>query len=339
MRVKKSGFFIATASAVLLLWPDSALPVRGQYREYAVQGFVVDTANKPLAGVEVVILDKNTARRYRVTTDRNGKFNLVGIPHAYYNVTVRKNGYETRMLEWDLSAPQERIQKVEIEAIVLASEEQVAAAARSKEAKAMLEAALVEMKAGKVEGAVEILNKMAGAYPDDSNALYLLGVGLNRLGRYDEAVDVLKRVTKMVPDFAGAYHQLGLAAQAEGNRPAALENYDRALEKDRRFVESLYNSGLILFQDGRIDEALERFKRALEERPGEAEFLEMAGRCYTNKGEFAAALEYLEKARAASKDPEKIAFLDGLIGKLKEQIKRRLWTGSDGRGTAAFKTA
>jgi len=307
---------------VILFSAAAPLPVSGQYREYAVQGIVVDTDTRPLAGVEVVLLDKNTSRRYQVTTNKKGRFSVVGIPHAYYHVTISKKGYETRLLEWDLTAPQERIQKVEVETIILATEEQTARAARSKEAKARLDEATAKMRAGEVEAAMAILKQMITDDCEDANALYLLGVAYNRQKMSGDALAVLKRVTELSPDFAGAYHQLGLAAQQMGDDDGALDYYERALEKDPRFVESLYNSGLILFVRGKIDDALQRFLKALDERPGEPEFLEMAGRCYTNKGEFGKALELLEKARAGYKNHDKIAFLDDLIAKLKEQIKK-----------------
>ena len=51
--------------------------------------------------------------------------------------------------------------------------------------------------------------------------------------------------------------------------------------------------------------------------------LEMAGRCYINRANFEKAIDYLEKAKAGyAADPEKVKFLDDLIAKLKEQIKK-----------------
>jgi hypothetical protein len=47
----------------------------------------------------------------------------------------------------------------------------------------------------------------------------------------------------------------------------------------------------------------------------------MAGRCYINQGKLALAVEFLEKAKEASSDAAKVAFLDGLITKLKTQMK------------------
>jgi tetratricopeptide (TPR) repeat protein len=48
----------------------------------------------------------------------------------------------------------------------------------------------------------------------------------------------------------------------------------------------------------------------------------MAGRCYTNQGKFEKAIECLEKAKAGYTDQERVKFLDDLIAKLKEQIKK-----------------
>jgi tetratricopeptide (TPR) repeat protein len=72
----------------------------------------------------------------------------------------------------------------------------------------------------------------------------------------------------------------------------------------------------------RVDEALPRFEKALSIKPDDPAYLEMAGRCYIHQANFEKAIEYLEKAKAGYTDEEKIKFLDGLIVKLKEQIKK-----------------
>ena len=47
----------------------------------------------------------------------------------------------------------------------------------------------------------------------------------------------------------------------------------------------------------------------------------MAARCYVHQGQFARAAEHLERARAATTDPGRIAQLDALIAQVKAQIK------------------
>ncbi|HPB58537.1 MAG TPA: tetratricopeptide repeat protein [Candidatus Saccharicenans sp.] len=294
----------------------------GQYREYHLFGLVVDSQQQPLAGVELFLQDVNTSRNYRVKTDKNGKYVLSGLPHGRYRVTVKKDGYETRTFDWDFSAPQERMQKVEMETIVLASEQQVKLATRAKEAQQAVNESMEKIKKGDLEGALKILSELARDYPDDSNVRYLLGLTYGRLQRYQEAVAELTRVTELVPEFAPAYLQLGYCYQSLNDQDKALEYYKKAAELDPSNPANLYNLGLILFEKNQIDEAQGYFERALAIKADDADTLEMIGRCYVNKGDLPRALEFLEKARGLTTDEEKIKILDKFIATLKEQIKK-----------------
>lgn len=307
---------------VLLVSVLSADFLFGQYREYHLFGLVIDSQQQPLAGVEILLQDVNTSRNYRVKTDKNGKYVLSGLPHGKYHVTVKKDGYETRTFDWDFSAPQERMQKVEMETIVLASEQQVKLASRAKEAQQAVNESMEKIKKGDLEGALKILSKLARDYPDDSNVHYLLGLTYGRLQRYQEAVMELTRVTELVPEFAPAYLQLGYCYQSLNDQDKALEYYKKAAELDPSNPANLYNLGLILFEKNQIDEAQGYFERALAIKADDADTLEMIGRCYVNKGDLPRALEFLEKARGLTTDEEKIKILDKFIATLKEQIKK-----------------
>lgn len=294
----------------------------GQYREYHLLGLVIDSQEQPLAGVEIILQDVSTSRNYRVKTDKNGKYVLSGLPHGKYQVTVKKDGYEARTFDWDFSAPQERMQKVEMETIVLASEQQVKLATQAKEAREAVAESLEKIKAGDLEGAYNLLSDLAKNYPDDSNVRYLLGLTLGRLQRYQEAITELTRVTELVPEFAPAYLQLAYCYQSLNNQEKALEYYKKTAELDPSNAANLYNLGLILFEQNKIDEALGYFDQALAIKPDDADTLEMTGRCYVNKGDLPRAVEFLEKARAVTRDEEKIKLLDNFIAALKEQIKK-----------------
>jgi uncharacterized protein HemY len=47
----------------------------------------------------------------------------------------------------------------------------------------------------------------------------------------------------------------------------------------------------------------------------------MAGVCYLNQAKFEAAVSYLERARAATQDAEKVAYLDEMLAKVKTRVK------------------
>jgi len=297
------------------------VPLFSQYREYYVYGVVVDTNGQPIPGAEMFLRDTMTSRSYRVTTDKEGKYKLVGIPHGIYRVSISKEGFKTRTVEWNFDSPQDRMQKVEIEPIVMVSEELIEKIQWAKKAQEDFKEASEKVSQGDLDGAINILKGMIENNPEDANAHYLLGISCLKKKMFPEAVEAFTKTIELSPSFAGAYHQLGLYYQHQNEKEKALEYYEKAFELEPESVDSLYNAGLILFQLSRIDEALTRFIKALEKRPEEPEFLEMAGRCYIHQGDFTRAAEYLEKAKNAYSDEEKVKFLEQLIAKLKEMIK------------------
>ena len=294
----------------------------GQYREYHLYGLVVDNERQPLASAEIILQDTATSRNYRVKTDKNGRYVISGLPHGHYRVTVKKEGYETRTFEWDFSQPQERMQKVEMENIVLTSEKEMKLAAQAKEAKQALDHALELIKQNNLEEALNLLQDLAKKYPDDSNVRYLLGLTFGRLHHYQEAVAELTKVTELVPQFAPAYQQLGYCYQNLKDMDKALQYYKKSAELDPTNTANLYNLGLILFEMNKIEEALFYFEKEIAAKPDDVDTLEMIARCYINKGDLPRAVEYLEKARSFARDEEKIKFLDKFINTLKEQIKK-----------------
>jgi tetratricopeptide (TPR) repeat protein len=284
-----------------------------QYREYYVRGRVVDAQKTPLADVEIDLLDASTSRRFHMTTDKKGEFKFAGLPHADYEVTFAREGYVTGKDKWEFNAPQERMQRVEVPDVVLASQAQVQEVQRFEGAKAGIQEAAEKLRKGDLDGGISAAEKVLEKSPQDPNALFYLGLGYAGKKRFAEAVGPLTRVTELSPAFPGAYFELGVCYRALGDLKKALESYDKNLELDPDNAHSLYNSGLILFETNRVDEALVRFERGLVSQPDDAGLLEMTGRCYIHDAKFQAAVERLEKARTATTDPAKVAFLDELI--------------------------
>jgi tetratricopeptide (TPR) repeat protein len=308
---------IATVLATLTL-ASSGL---AQYREYYVRGRVLDAQKKPLPDVEVSIIDPSTNRRFHMKTDEKGEFKFAGLPHADYEVTFARQGYVTAKDKWQFNAPQERMQRVEVPDVVLASEAQVQEAQHLAGAKAGVDEAAEKLRSGDLDGAISALDKVLEKSPQDANALFYLGLGYVGKKMHAEAVAPLTRVTELNPAFPGAYFELGVCYRALGEPTKALEYYDKNLQLDPDNAHCLYNSGLILFETNRVDEALVRFERGLAAKPDDADLLEMAGRCYIHDGKYQAGIERLEKARAATNDPAKVAFLEELIRNAKALVR------------------
>lgn len=300
-----------------------ARPALGQYREYYILGKVVDPQKQPLEGVEITLRDEATSRGYSMKTKKDGTFKFAGLPHGVYKVAFKKDGFAVKEDEWKFTEPQLNIQKVEIPPVVLASEELIQQTNRLKEAEAAVKGAAEKIRQGDFDGALAGLKGVLDKNPKDPNALYLSGVAHLKKGQPAEAAPEFLKVTELSPKFAPAHYQLGVCQEQMKEPDKALESYAKAMELDPGNPDSPYNAGLILFGMNRVDDALPLFEKSLALRPDDPAAQEMAGRCYIHQANFAKAVEYLEKAKAGyAKDAEKVKFLDDLIAKLKEQIKK-----------------
>jgi tetratricopeptide (TPR) repeat protein len=310
----------AAGAAIALATLTLASSGLAQYREYYARGRVLDEQQKPLPDVEITLLDASTSRSFHMKTDQKGEFKFAGLPHATYEVTFAREGYVTAKDTWKFDRIQERMQKVDVPDVVLVSQAQVAHAQQLKEADAGVKTASEKIRAGDFDAATALLEPVLAKNPADANALFYLG--LARVGKqeYREAAESLARVTELQPDFSGAWLELGICHGKLGEAEKALAAYDRTLQLDPTNTAALYNSGLLLFDANRVDEALARFEQGIALKPTDPDLLDMAARCYVHQGQFARAAEHLEKARAATTDPARIAQLDALIAQVKAQM-------------------
>jgi tetratricopeptide (TPR) repeat protein len=308
--------------AILIIGLIQVFPCLAQYREYYLYGKVLDTQKNPVEGVEITVRDVLSNRSFTIKTNKDGEFKFVGLPHATYKVVFKKEGYAVKEDEWKLVTPQDTMQKIEMPAVVLASQAQVEEVQRLKEVEAGIKESADKIRQGDMNGAIAQLKGMLDKNPKDANALFLVGMAYAKNKMYPEATGAFLQVTELAPKFAAAFYQLGVSYQGLDEPDKALEAYKKALDLDPANTDAFYNSGLILFKQSRVDEALVLFEKAVVLKPDDPAFLEMAGRCYINKADYPKAIEYLERAKTGYNDPERTKFLDELITTLKAQIKK-----------------
>ncbi len=298
------------------------LSASAQYREYYVFGKVLDAQNKPLGGVEISVLDTKTNRSFSTTTKGSGEYKFPGLPHGVYKVTFAKKDYATQEADWNFPAPQDTMQRVEMKPIILVTQAAADQSVKLKEALAEVKQAAEKLKQGDIDGALVLVEAVLAKNPKDANALYLGGICYTRKKDYPRALAALSEVAAQNPEFAPGYQQLGAVYQQQGESEKALESYQKALALDPDNPDLMYDIGLVLFEMNRVPEALPHFEKALTFRPADPALLEMAGRSYVNQQKYELAIEDFEKAKAGYTDPEKIKFLDDLIAKIKELVKK-----------------
>jgi len=60
------------------------------HKVYDVNGMIYDFSNRPIPHCEIAL-----GRKYKSSTDINGRFTLLKVPIGEYAITVNKNGFET----------------------------------------------------------------------------------------------------------------------------------------------------------------------------------------------------------------------------------------------------
>ena len=317
----------AMVAAILALgaWPGWA-----QEREYHVVGKVLDVNKQPVAGATVEMRERASRRGFRTTSDADGKFKLVGLPHGIYDVKVSKPGYQSRTAEWDLHEAQDSLRKVEFDPFVLLSEAQVSEIQHDTKLKGLLDKATALVQKGDFDGALGVVASMLAESPDDVNALYIRGLCLLQKGQLEDAAASLEKVTRLAPGFAAARLQLAVCYERRGDKERALAGYDATLQLDPENLVALYNAGVLRYNAGHPAEALPYFEKAVRVKPDDDSSLEMAGYCQLQALNYIEALKYLERARALITDPARAGTLDEILKELRPRVQATPSPGGGG---------
>ena len=191
-----------------------------------------------------------------------------------------------------------------------------------------LNLAQILLEAGQADGAIELLEPLLSASPQDAELYSLYGVALGRAGRYDQALNALDEALVLDPNLTQAQEARQIIAQNQAltqGEPIELEpeaaslfstglaalEADDASAAEQSFTQALelQNSGLLAFYQGYarqlqgdLRDAATSYEQALEELDDSAPVLNNLGFAYFRLGRFDRAIEYLERAVAA--DPE-----------------------------------
>lgn len=126
---------------------------------------------------------------------------------------------------------------------------------------------------GDVQGALEILEPLAGAQPNWAVAHMDLGLALGRAGRGQEAIDALRRAVALKPDLPQAWRALGdhlMAAGEHAAADAAYANHVRHSTRDPRLLAAA--TALV---ENRIPEAEALLREHLKQAPTDVAAIRM----------------------------------------------------------------
>jgi tetratricopeptide (TPR) repeat protein len=133
---------------------------------------------------------------------------------------------------------------------------------------AALQEAVALHRQGQLAAAEKGYARVLKSFPDQFDALHLLGLLKLQAGKAGEAQRLIASALKIAPQSPDAHANMGLVLGALKRPADALASFDQALALDPNHFEALANRGNVLLDLGRNEDALAALDKALAREPG-----------------------------------------------------------------------
>ncbi len=133
--------------------------------------------------------------------------------------------------------------------------------------KEALDLAVKKHNEGKLIEAKNIYEKILAVFPDNSNALHLLGLIEYQQGNYKDAIYKIEKAIKVLPESAIYYGNLGMIYDSLGDYEASERYFEKALQLDPHYNKASsahYNLGIFNVNKMNFREALEHYNSAIQ---------------------------------------------------------------------------
>ncbi|MEM9220871.1 MAG: tetratricopeptide repeat protein [Pseudomonadota bacterium] len=169
---------------------------------------------------------------------------------------------------------------------------------------------------GRLEEALDLLEKARALAPDDPGLMLNYGNVLLEAGRGDEVVDIYRRVLEIVPKDAGAWNNMGVLLRALGRTTLAEEAFRKSIEIDPDKAGPWHNLGNLLLSTGRVKESIDAALRSVTLLPESKVGRKLLGIAYAYLGETEKAKEVFRNWLDESPgDPTAVHHLAALEGR------------------------
>ncbi|MHB8095536.1 MAG: tetratricopeptide repeat protein [Candidatus Aminicenantales bacterium] len=288
----------------LAAWPQ----VQGK-----LTGVVVDAMGKPVEKAEVTVVStKTVSMNFDLATNKEGKFFQVGVMPGYYQITVKKPGYVTRVTEVRVSLASEMSVAIKLDAADEVVQKSLSAADKLFIAGNKLYA---EQKYPEAASSYEEALKLNGS---NWGYYFNLGLAYKKMSRPAEEAAAFVKAVELNPTSYSANKELGEALAKGGDFEKAKTYYRKAVALSPDDPDAQYNLGICLVNTGEAEEALACFRKTADLKPDYAEAFYQIGTILIGRNEAPEAIESLEKFLALAPGHEKAPLARQLLEFLKK---------------------
>lgn len=296
---------------LLMLFVAAGVPAWGQSwaGKGRLQGQIKDEEGKPVEGATIVLrkgtgqVDPKADGPKSVTTDKNGKWSMLGLAGGAWGVLIQKEGFmesqgQVTVNEYAIAQPINITLKVPPKAVMQEAQKQNT---QALEAKSALERGNAMLQAGKYAEARAAYEEGMGKLEEKDRtalqpAIYLaIADSYSKEGKGDQAIDALKKSLEVDPNNVDTL-KLMVSLLISANREAEAKTYMAKLPAGTTMDPAVrLNLGIKAYNEKKPEEALTQFNQVIAENPNLSEVYYYRAMVYISQNKSAQAKADLKK--------------------------------------------
>lgn len=304
MMLSRSARWTALLTLLLLV---AGVPVWGQSwaGKGRLQGIVKDESGKPMQGAKVTLrkgtgrVDAETDGPDTLTTDKNGRWSILGLAGGNWGVLIEKEGYipSEGQVQANEFGPAKPIiidmKTIPKEVVQQAQQESTAGQAKGALERAnglLAQNKYAEARAAYEEGLAKLEDTTLhpAIYRAIADTYY-------REDKVDQAIATLKKGLEVNPNDVDSLRLIVSLLVGANREPEAQTYMARLPEGTKVDPNTVLNLGIKAFNDGKMDEALTQFDRVVKENPDLADAYYFRALVYLGQDKKAQAKADLQK--------------------------------------------
>ncbi len=288
-----------------------------------VEGVVRDESGNPVAGAKVQLHLSGKKDGPTATTDKKGRWALLGLRGGDWDVDVTADGFMPKQLGGVHLSELERIPPVELKMQAVpkaepAAEEQTKTSGGvAPEIAEAVKQADALMKEQKYSEAVPLYEKAQPALPDHVPLLMALARAYHLAKQEDKSIETLKKVVAKEPDNVGALLLLGNASLEKGRLEEGKAYLDKVPASAITDPTAYINIGILYMNKKKPAEAEDYFGRAIAMEPNSHLGYYYRGLARVQGQKFAESKADLKKVVELSPDSAEAKEAKELLGSMK----------------------
>jgi tetratricopeptide (TPR) repeat protein len=286
---------------LMVLLAVAGIPARGQSwaGRGRLQGQIKDESGKPIQGATILLrqgtgqVDPKAAGPKTITTDKNGKWSVLGLANGPWGILIQKPGYQdsegqVNVEEFQVGVPQpiNITLKAPPKEVVQQAQQAQQQNSAGAQAKAALENANALLAQGKYAEARAAYMEGMGKLEDKSlhPAIYrAIADSYYKEGKTDQAVETLKKSLELAPNDPDTL-KLIVTLLASSNHEEEAKAYMAKLPQGTQMDPAIgLNVGIKAFNEGKMDAALKEFNEVITANPSLADAYYYRAMVFLNK--------------------------------------------------------